>query len=132
MVPCVEADRQWSREDGRENTERARPYGMLYYVYKKGQTPWQKSRWFRDYLTPAHQRWCQKREGVPSIEPTITSSPPEEACKEATAAATTGGFARTHLVHDRLEVLDKLDLTIAVVVHRFEHRLHLLGRQHVA
>ena len=60
MVPCVEADRQWSREDGRENTERARPYGMLYYVYKKGQTPWQKSRWFRDYLTPAHQRWCQK------------------------------------------------------------------------
>jgi hypothetical protein len=60
------------------------------------------------------------------------SSPPEEAREEAATAASLGLFASGHLVHDRLEVLHKLDLTIAIVVHRFEHGLHLVGRQHVA
>ena len=35
------------------------PQFTLCFMSKKGQTPWQKSRWFRD-SDSAHQRWCQK------------------------------------------------------------------------
>lgn len=127
MVLCVARQTDSETRGREEKGDRITADALL--CVKKDRRPGKRAGGFRDSDSGTPK---VVPEGVPAFEPTITSSPPEEARKEATAAATTGGFARTHLVHDRLEVLDKLDLTIAVVVHRFEHRLHLLGRQHVA